>query len=65
MHEEAEYGLAAHWAYSEAKGKGESDTSLEEKGVLTVKEKIDWGKPVGGLAKRNQRFKRIFGSGKI
>jgi len=42
MHEEAEYGLAAHWAYSEAKGKGESDTSLEEKGVLTVKEKIDW-----------------------
>lgn len=41
MHEEAEFGIAAHWHYSETKSKGVSDQSLQ-KGVLTPNTKLDW-----------------------
>jgi len=50
MHEEAEFGVAAHWAYGEAKGKGVKDEVLEKQGVSAgkklswVKQLVDWQK---------------------
>lgn len=52
MHEEAEHGVAAHWAYSEAKSKGMGDFILQKKGVVAgnkmswVKNLIDWQKDI-------------------
>ncbi len=43
MHEEAEFGIAAHWAYGEAKSSGAKDVKLE-KGEVTVGEKLTWVK---------------------
>lgn len=40
MHEEAEYGVAAHWNYAEAKNLGASDAELT-KGTMGVN-KLDW-----------------------
>lgn len=42
MHEEAEHGVAAHWAYGEKKAKGEGDDLLEKRGVFVPKEKMAW-----------------------
>jgi GTP pyrophosphokinase len=44
MHEQAEYGVAAHWAYSEAKAKGEKDEVLETKGTEIEEQKLSWVK---------------------
>lgn len=41
MHEEAEYGIAAHWAYSEKKAKGAGGEVLE-KGVFVPQDKLSW-----------------------
>lgn len=41
MHEEAEYGMAAHWAYAEEKSKAKSDKKLEKEGG-TVDKKLTW-----------------------
>ncbi|RJR23842.1 bifunctional (p)ppGpp synthetase/guanosine-3',5'-bis(diphosphate) 3'-pyrophosphohydrolase [Candidatus Microgenomates bacterium] len=43
MHEEAEYGVAAHWQYAEAKTKGVSGRKLEA-GVFTAPDKLSWVK---------------------
>jgi guanosine-3',5'-bis(diphosphate) 3'-pyrophosphohydrolase len=43
MHEEAEYGIAAHWAYAQEKSKGASDKFLEEQGSR-AKGKLNWVK---------------------
>lgn len=43
MHEEAEYGIAAHWNYAEAKEKGAFGKSLEE-GFVASGEKLKWVK---------------------
>ncbi len=43
MHAEAEFGVAAHWSYAEAKTAGTDDKILEEKGVF-VGEKLSWVK---------------------
>lgn len=43
MHEQAEYGMAAHWFYSQAKEKGASDEVLES-GVSTADNKLSWVK---------------------
>ena len=40
MHEEAEYGVAAHWAYSEAKTKDK----LETHGVIAPEDRLNWVK---------------------
>lgn len=42
MHERAEYGIAAHWAYSQAKLAGVSDKLLEHKGVKVGGGKLKW-----------------------
>lgn len=42
MHEQAEYGAAAHTFYSSAKEKGVSDEKLEKGTAFQVKEKMDW-----------------------
>ncbi len=44
MHEEAEHGVAAHWAYGEAKSRGVTDTFLEKVGVKASKEQLEWVK---------------------
>lgn len=50
MHEEAEYGIAAHWAYSESKVRGVSDERLEE-GVKASEERLAWMKQLIGWQK--------------
>ena len=49
MHEQAEYGIAAHWAYGDAKNMGVKDVLLQAGGIkadtsklLWVKELIKW-----------------------
>ncbi len=42
MHEKAEFGLAAHWTYTDAKQKGMSDQNLEKGKYTPEKNKIDW-----------------------
>ena len=43
MHEEAEFGIASHWAYGEAKQRGIKDKVLEKFGVK-ASEKLSWVK---------------------
>lgn len=42
MHEQAEYGTAAHTFYHQAKASGASDEKLEKGLAFRVKEKMDW-----------------------
>src|SRR3989344_1163354 len=42
MHEESEYGIASHWAYSEAKTRGKDDYFLEKVGVKASDDKLSW-----------------------
>jgi GTP pyrophosphokinase len=51
MHLQAEYGLAAHWAYSEEKTRGKGDAYLEKKGVKISKEKMLWVRQLADLQK--------------
>ncbi len=41
MHEEAEFGVAAHWAYEELKSAGEKDEVLEKMGAKAPR-KLSW-----------------------
>ncbi|KKU17673.1 MAG: (P)ppGpp synthetase I, SpoT/RelA [Candidatus Woesebacteria bacterium GW2011_GWC2_45_9] len=41
MHEQAEFGVAAHWAYEELKAAGEKDEVLEKEGAVAPK-KLSW-----------------------
>ncbi len=43
MHEVAEYGVAAHWVYSQVKTSGARDEVLE-KGVMVSQDKLKWVK---------------------
>ncbi|MCL5784387.1 MAG: TGS domain-containing protein, partial [Patescibacteria group bacterium] len=43
MHDEAEYGLAAHWNYAEKKESGLSDEKISQ-GIATSAEKLEWVK---------------------
>ena len=43
MHEEAEYGIAAHWSYALAKSKGANNEELL-KGVSVPEERLSWVK---------------------
>lgn len=43
MHEEAEYGLAAHWNYADLKSSGLSDEKISQ-GFATSAEKLEWVK---------------------
>ncbi|MFZ2202747.1 MAG: RelA/SpoT family protein [Microgenomates group bacterium] len=54
MHEEAEYGAAAHTHYSSAKGMGASDEKLEKGTAFTVKEKIDWIRELANWQKETE-----------
>jgi guanosine-3',5'-bis(diphosphate) 3'-pyrophosphohydrolase len=44
MHEQAEYGIAAHWAYEEEKAKGAKDVILEKMGARAAPDKLSWVK---------------------
>lgn len=44
MHDQAEHGVAAHWAYSQAKEKSVSDEVLEKQGVKADVNKLSWVK---------------------
>lgn len=44
MHEQAEFGIAAHWAYGDAKSMGVKDVLLETRGVRADKSKLLWVK---------------------
>ncbi len=44
MHEEAEHGAAAHWAYSEAKSGGAKDALLESGKATLPSQKLTWVK---------------------
>ena len=54
MHEEAEYGAAAHTHYSAAKETGASDEKLEKGIAFTVKEKIDWIRELANWQKETE-----------
>lgn len=45
MHEEAEFGLAAHWNYNDKKSKGVSGGKLDN--VITGGDKLEWVKRLG------------------
>lgn len=58
MHDEAEYGLAAHWNYSDKKASGLSDDKISQ-GFATSAEKLDWVKRLSqwqGEISDNQEF---------
>lgn len=44
MHEQAEHGAAAHWAYAQAKSQGATDQSLEKGQVSVAGDKLTWVK---------------------
>ncbi|MFV1917229.1 MAG: bifunctional (p)ppGpp synthetase/guanosine-3',5'-bis(diphosphate) 3'-pyrophosphohydrolase [Patescibacteria group bacterium] len=44
MHERAEFGVAAHWAYGEAKARGVKDVVLEKVGTKIAPSKLSWVK---------------------
>lgn len=44
MHEEAEHGAAAHWAYSEAKSQGVNDSLLQSGKATDSTKKLTWVK---------------------
>lgn len=47
MHQEAEYGIAAHWAYAE-KGKPKAGYKVHSKQLEWVNQLRDWQKEIGG-----------------
>jgi len=51
MHEQAEYGAAAHTLYSEAKSKGASDEKLERGTAFNASGKTDWIKQLASWQK--------------
>lgn len=58
MHEEAEYGVAAHWNYTENKEKGFSDKKISQ-GFAASAEKLEWVKKLSEWQKEvsdNQEF---------
>lgn len=58
MHEEAEYGLAAHWNYSDKKSVGLSDEKISQ-GFATSAEKLEWVRSLSQWQKEitdNQEF---------
>lgn len=54
MHEQAEFGVAAHWHYAQEKQAGKSDTELQTKGAFANSEKLAW---VSQLAKWQEEVK--------
>jgi GTP pyrophosphokinase len=48
MHLTAEYGAAAHFAYSDAKSHGASDAKLKEGTAFKITEKMSWVKQLAG-----------------
>ena len=48
MHNQAEYGAAAHFAYADAKSHGASDTKLKEGTAFKITEKMAWVKQLAG-----------------
>jgi len=48
MHNQAEYGAAAHFAYADAKSHGASDTKLKEGTAFKITEKMSWVKQLAG-----------------
>jgi GTP pyrophosphokinase len=45
MHDQAEHGLAAHWAYAELKGSEKiKEEKLDKKGIVIPKNKLNWVK---------------------
>jgi len=42
MHKQAEFGIAAHWSYGEAKTKGKSDEQLESGAIQIRADKLAW-----------------------
>ena len=51
MHEQAEYGAAAHTLYAQAKAQGASDEKLEGGVAFRVQEKMDWIKELANWQK--------------
>ncbi len=61
MHEFAEYGVAAHWVYSQAKSKGVREEILEKGGVKVSLDKLGWVKQLAEWQKQihdSQEFLR-------
>lgn len=48
MHNQAEFGAAAHFAYSDAKSHGASDKKLEEGTAFKITDKMSWVKQLAG-----------------
>lgn len=64
MHDQAEYGVAAHWAYSESKTRGLADEKLE-KGVFAPGEKLSWMRQLLGWQKETLDSKEFLSAVKF
>lgn len=60
MHEESEFGIASHWAYSEAKSKGTDNYTLEKVGIRASEEKLSWVKQLVEWQKEITDSKEFF-----
>lgn len=59
MHELAEYGVAAHWAYSQAKAKGIKDDVLEKASIRVPTDKLVWIRQLAEWQKQIQDSKEF------
>lgn len=65
MHEQAEYGIASHWAYSEEKAKGSSKAVKDDIGVFAPQKKLEWVKQLADWQKEIKDSKEFLKSVKF
>jgi GTP pyrophosphokinase len=65
MHEEAEYGVAAHWHYAQEKRGGKKEISEIEKGYFAPRDKLAWVKQLVAIHKEIRDNRELVSSLKL